>query len=485
MKQKIWEYIQKHHMLQEGNYVLCGCSGGADSVALLLLLAEFREQMDFSLEAVCVEHGIRGEESRRDADFVKDLCSSHNIACLVKHVDVPGYAKDHRLGTEEAARILRYEAFWTRAEELKKEGHKKICLALAHHMEDNAETMLFQMARGSGLSGLCGMPPVRVEHEVAVIRPLLAVSRGAIEAYLAKRQQSYCTDSTNADETFSRNRIRRQILPQLSAVNERAVEHMNRTAQQLSEIRDYMEEQIRKSEREVVTVCEDGCYIDMKGLKALHPAIQAGIVRNAVFAVTGQRKDIASVHVEDILELADKQSGKRLSLPYQAEVWTEYGKLCFSVKKPKKEEPAIFAQVTSKLLAEWKATGGIHEVILSEGKGTLFCSVEAWKGNIEEIEKKPYTKILDYDMIKNGFLVRSRAVGDYFVLDEQGRHKKLSNYLVDEKIPVSRRDEVLLLTREDMVVWMIGGRISADCKVTETTEYILKIEYDGGKTNGF
>lgn len=484
MKQKIWDYMEKHHMLKPGDYVLCGCSGGADSVSLLLLLQEFGEKTEISLEAVCVEHGIRGEESRRDAAFVEKLCRERNILCSVRSVDVPEYAKKCHLGLEEAARILRYEAFWSRAEELMQQGHKSVCLALAHHMEDNAETMLFQMARGSGLAGLCGMPPVRMEGKVAVIRPLLAVDRGEIESYLADQKQQYCTDSTNADESFSRNRIRKKILPELSRINHKAVAHMNSTAEQLKDIRDYMEDQIRLKERELLNRQGEAWCLEIAKLRKLPRAIRDGVVRNAVFCVAGYRKDIAAVHVRDIIELLDKQSGRKISLPYEVEAWTEYGRLYFAKKASKETERSVYLEVSGDMLEKWKETGGRYEVALAKDKGTLSCEVVKWLGNPEEIVKKTYTKFFDYDKIKDGFLVRGRTSGDYFVMDRQGRHKKLSNYLIDEKIPASRRDEVLLLTQGSAVAWIVGGRIGENYKITEETVYILAVEYNGGNENG-
>ncbi len=483
MEQKIWDYMETHHMLKAGDYVLCGCSGGADSVALLLLLQELGKQMEISLEAVCVEHGIRGEESKKDAQFVEELCRKNRISCSVIPVDVPAYARQNQLGMEEAARILRYRAFKDRAKELKKHGRENVCLALAHHMEDNAETMLFQMARGSGLSGLCGIPPVRMEGGIKVIRPLLAADRSGIEAYLAKRGQSFCADSTNADESFSRNRIRKRILPELEQINAKAVCHMNQTAEQLLDIRDYMEGQIQAAADGLAIRRGSAWSCSIAKLKALPPAIRDGVVRDVIFRTAEYKKDIAAVHVRDVIGLMDKQSGKKLSLPYETEVWVEYGDLYFA-KKTAQEEEAVYLEISADMLEKWKGTGERYEAVLPQNRGILSCRVVKWRGKEEEIVKKTYTKFFDYDKIKNGFLVRRRAEGDYFVMDGQGHRKKLSNYLIDEKIPASRRDEALILAQGSAVVWMVGGRIGADYKITKETAYILAVEYDGGNENG-
>ena len=211
---------KKEKIVEDGDIVLAGVSGGADSVCLLLMLEQLQKKTDFLLEAVHVEHGIRGEESRKDAAFVKNLCQDHGIRCHIFSVEVPVFAEKHGLGLEEAARILRYECYKKAAESVKKEfPEKKIRLALAHHAEDNAETVLFQMVRGSGLDGLCGMSRRRDEGIYELIRPLLAQPREEIEAFLKECGQSYCTDETNLDTEYSRNRIRHQVLPDTAALD--------------------------------------------------------------------------------------------------------------------------------------------------------------------------------------------------------------------------------------------------------------------------
>ena len=149
---QVEKFMRKWNMVPEGGRVLVGVSGGADSVCLCLILYELSTKMNFSLEVIHVEHGIRGEESKNDAVFVEQFCKQKGIVCHIRNVDVPRYAKIHHLGEEEAARILRYQVFADAAGQ-----DRNVRIALAHHMEDNAETMLFQLIRGSGLDGLCGM----------------------------------------------------------------------------------------------------------------------------------------------------------------------------------------------------------------------------------------------------------------------------------------------------------------------------------------
>ena len=223
------EYILENKMIKNHSTVLVALSGGADSVCLLLVLNEIKRQcadeLDFALEAVHVEHGIRGAESREDARFASDLCERLNIPCHVHSVDVPQYAASHGLGLEEAARILRYEAFEEEAgrypcktayaADQKQGNSRQAVVAVAHHMEDNAETVLFQMLRGSGAKGLSGMHPVSVKNGVTYIRPLLSATRAQIEEYLKENGQAFVTDATNTDTAYSRNKLRHDVFPSL------------------------------------------------------------------------------------------------------------------------------------------------------------------------------------------------------------------------------------------------------------------------------
>ena len=201
MKTIVQKTVTQMHMIEKGDCVLIGVSGGADSVCLLLLLNELKESIGYSLEAVHVEHGIRGEESVHDERFVQALCEEKNIPLHIIRVDVPSYASENGVGLEEAARVLRYDAF------AKLARGKKAKVALAHHMDDNAETILFQMLRGSSINGLCGMQPIRIDEKgVVYIRPFLRIRRSEIERELNKRLQVYCVDSTNSQIRYSRLR---------------------------------------------------------------------------------------------------------------------------------------------------------------------------------------------------------------------------------------------------------------------------------------
>ena len=480
MLRKLRKKIDEFHMVVPGDRILAGVSGGADSVCLLLGLIYLQKQMDFSLEVIHVEHGIRGAESRQDAAFVNELCKAHQITCYERRVDVPAYCVQTGLGMEEAARVLRYQEFARLAME---KGAK---IALAHHMEDNAETILFQMARGSSLTGLCGMQPVREdENGVLYIRPLLFFHRKEIEAFLEEQEVKWCVDSTNAELDYSRNYIRGKVIPALEKINTQAVSHMNQTAQHLFEVKDFMECETEKAWNALVKVDED-LELDGKLLLEMHPVIQREIAYKAITFMAKRKKDITSAHVSDLLDLCCGQSGKRISLPYGIVAWKSFESICLSTKEPncdQNEGQGFEYIVTQEMLEDSFLKGEGNLIELGTKRESISCRIFQWDKETLEIPRKTYTKWFDYDKIKKGFCIRTRRSGDYFISDEAGHRKKLKTYFVDEKIPVEERGKRWLLAQGNEVLWLIGGRISEHIKVSHKTNYILEITYDGGKEN--
>jgi tRNA(Ile)-lysidine synthase TilS/MesJ len=239
-----------------------------------------------------------------------------------------------RLGLEEAARGLRYKAFSDIASELRENCDKRgerdmrVSIALAHHMEDNAETVLMQMMRGSGLDGLCGMEPVRCgAGGEFYLRPLLAECRESIEKYLEEKGQSFCEDSTNADLTYSRNRIRKNILPELAALNPKAISHINQTAARMREIRDYMEAQTAVGMEECLKTEGDTYLLSVKSLQEMPRALRIRLIHRAIGEAAGAMKDIAAAHIDAVEQLIWKQSGRQVDLPYGVTAKRIYGEI--------------------------------------------------------------------------------------------------------------------------------------------------------------
>lgn len=490
MEQKILDYIKKYHMTKPGDTVYAACSGGADSVCLLLLLKRLCGELSIHLAAVHVEHGIRGEESLQDAAFVEALCRREGIPLVCRHVDVPAYAAQEHIGYEEAARLLRYQEF-----------AKLGIVALAHHMEDNAETILFQMVRGSGLAGMCGMQPVRREPDVTYIRPLLECSRGEIEQYLAKAGEPFCIDATNADEAYSRNRMRRQVFPQLAQLNAQAVLHICQSAKRLQDAYDFVRVEADEAFRKLVHADPQGIAdpadteetgetiyrIAAAQLMGLHAAVRQEVIRQMLFGACKRQKDITAAHVEAVLTLAGRQSGRSLDLPYGMRAWVEHDCLCIScgslgggVTASTPGETVI----SPAQMEDLRRSGASVCIWKGQREAAIWLRVVPFDGNLEEISKNAYTKQFDYDKMKFGFSVRGRRSGDYLTIDRSGHTKKLGRYLIETKIPKRFRDEVPLLAVDSEVVWMVGGRISESFKLSQTTTYMVEVQYNGGESDG-
>ena len=212
MINKIFSFVKKHNMINKGDTVICGLSGGADSVCLLLVLCELSSKIEFTVKALHVNHCLRGAESERDEKFCCDLCERLDIPFTAVSCNVKEFAEKNSLSVEESARKLRYSVFRENSENGK--------IATAHNANDNLETVILNLARGSAIKGFAGIPPVRGN----IIRPLLTVSRKEIEKYLADKGQNYVTDSTNLSDDYTRNKIRHKILPVLEEINPSVIE---------------------------------------------------------------------------------------------------------------------------------------------------------------------------------------------------------------------------------------------------------------------
>ncbi|SDY27690.1 tRNA lysidine(34) synthetase TilS [Lachnobacterium bovis] len=496
MINKIKKYIIPNGLIGKDDRIIAAVSGGADSVAMLLILNELKKSLSFYLEVVHVEHGIRGEQSLSDARFVEKLCKNLEIPINIFHVDVINYAKSHGLGEEEAARILRYEKFkkvaFSRAEK-----SDSVKIAIAHHLEDNTETILFQMARGTGIDGVCGIEPIRhVSKNVYYIRPLLGVSRAEIERFLAEKNQDFCTDSTNSDIQYDRNRIRKNILPQLNQINNQAVLHINETANKLREIRNYFRKEADREYKKIVSIEHDKhgnevYNININKLSECDIAIAKEVIRTTIISCAKKKKDITNKHVMAVLDLINKQTGRKVLLPYNIQAVVSYETIKVFLKNKVKEnkknvdykDVRNVIEIKSDFFEKLEELVDGEKLIISLNDGTKsYFSVRLLHASVnpEDLIKKKYTKYLDYDKIKKGFQIRNRRSGDFIVSDSDGHHKKLKSYFIDEKVLASERDHIPLLTQDSEIIWIVGMRIGYSYRISDMTESILEIQYNGG-----
>ena len=467
MIQKIKNFIQEFHMIEKGDRVVIGVSGGADSMCLLFVLCELRKEIPMYLSVVHVEHGIRGETSKADARYVREVCERLHVSFHEAAIDCRALAREWNMTVEEAGRTARYEAF-------ERECPDKI--AVAHHQNDVAETLLFHLCRGTGLKGLGGIPPVRGK----IIRPLLCVTAEEIRAYLKKNHMEWREDETNGSEDYTRNRIRSRMIPEAQKVNEKAVSHMAEAALRMREIEAYMTEVAEAAyERYLIETENDRKVIlDIRLFTEEKPIIAAYVLQRVFCEMAGKWKDIAAVNLKDIADLATKQSGRRVLLPYGMAAFRIYNTIVI-----RKEFEIIHAGGMTPLMIPKEG-----EMPLPDGR-VLKTSFLAPK-EVEEMKKKgnipneTYTKWLDYDKINTSVVLRTRQAGDYFYVNSGLKSKKLKSFFIDEKIPIDERNRIFLLADGNHILWILGYRISEKCKITELTERIWKVSVTKEKGYG-
>ena len=450
---KVEAYIEKNHMIEEGDTVVAGVSGGADSVCLFYILKEYCLKKNARLVVVHVNHMIRDEASK-DADFVEKFCHDEGIEFYLFEKDIPTLAASKGVGTEEAGRMARYEAF----EEVRAHFSEKGKIAVAHNRNDQAETTLFHLLRGAGLTGLSGIQPVR-DH---IIRPLLCVDRKEIEAYLTENEKKWCIDFTNGENTYTRNKLRNVVFPYVEKeVCAQAVNHIASAAEELSQVRDYVEQMTTEAERQVLLKEDDFIRIQVDGFMKLHPVLQKQILLNAFSYLVPSRKDFASVHIYDLLKLFDKGSGKQIHLPYKLTAIREFDRVSIG---------RVYVETDVQKVITVSAPGKIE---FEPGKYMEFTIFSADK--LERIEQKTYTKWFDYDKIINCLTLRNRKIGDYLIINAQGARKTIKDYFIGEKVPRLERDSKLLLADGQHILWVVGMRISEAYKITEHTKTVLQV----------
>lgn len=457
MISKCKETIEKYNMICGDDKVFVAISGGADSVCLLLVLEEIQKEMGFELEAIHVEHGIRGEESLEDARFVEDLCKKHGIKLHSYSGDSNKIVKEEGLSLEEAARKLRYDCFHNHLNDGK--------IATAHHMEDNAETMLFNMVRGSGIEGVRGIKKVRGNF----IRPLIECNRKEIEEYLSDKNQDYCTDSTNEETDYTRNNIRHNIIPKLLEINSGAIEHLSN----LSKMQDMAVDYIRKQGEEAYKKYVEGNKLSKQLLNEELIILQF-VSHKFLCHMAGSSKDISNIHVDEIVDLIKGNSGRKVNLPYGLVAVSNYDSIEINSDSLKDSLNSVYEEI---VLDE-----SHKKKIINVNNVTVKLEVVSNTKNIQ-IAPKTYTKMFDYDKITEVICLRNRREKDYIIINHKGSKKSLNRYMIDEKIPSQHRDSVLLLCDGNHVMYVVGHRISEYYKVNDDTRRILKVQITGENIN--
>ena len=479
MIERIYNYMTDHNMVGEGSRVLAAVSGGADSMCLLEVLRELRDRVGLQIAVLHVHHGLR-ESADGDLLYVAEYCKDAGIPFEAVHVDAAGYAAGSGLSVEEAARKLRYEALEQAAERWDRDFPSPVqegCrIAVAHHIEDQAETVLFNLVRGSRLTGLRGMLPVNGR----IIRPLLSCSRGEIEEFLRARGISWREDETNEDIRYSRNLIRKEVMPLLEQINKSAGEHIARAAEEAAETEEFLREQTERAAGKCVSRGEYFVSVSVPELLRQTPLIRRRVIYCVIADVAGRKKDLQDAHVQAVLRLAQKNGNGRLDVFGGVRVEKVYEKLLFSAGR--QQDAPGKAAISSR---RWPMDAGEYS-----------CRVFDFDGDMSSVPRKQYTKWLDYDKIGAFPSFRTRREGDRITLDETGRSKTIARYMIDAKVPAELRGRIVLPTAGSEILWIPAGaayasdqetgsssdsgRISAAYKVSSRTGRILEICWEPG-----
>ncbi len=455
---KVFSFIKENGMLSPDDSVVAGFSGGADSTALLNVLYELKDILKFRLAAIHINHGIR-QEAAEDEEFSRNFCSERGIPFRAVSVDVPALARELKLTEEEAGRRARYEAFNAYAKELSAN-----VIAVAHHQNDVAETLIMNLTRGCGLHGAAAIRPVRDN----IIRPLLCVDRNEIEEYLQERNISFCTDMTNFENVHTRNIIRNRIIPELDeGVNPKSVSHMARAAMSFEKADEFVRGYTQKVFAETAEVLGDSVNIDVRALSEEADIIKENVVLMAFEQLVKSRKDIGFAHVDAVLSLMRDMSGTAsVDLPYGLKAVRSYDILKLGPAENRTDDGGDI---------NLSLTEGEETEIVIPGLGRARIAVISYDAQIE-VPTQTYTKWLDYDRIQ-AVSFRTRRRDDFIRISLNGvmHSKQLSKLMTDEKIPRDRRDAMYILCDGDEVLWVPLYRMSDAVKVSETTKRVLTI----------
>lgn len=329
MLNKILNTINKYNLIQKGDKIVIGVSGGPDSMCLLDSLYYLKDKLNIEIFVAHINHMIR-KEADEETEYVKDYCKNKNIKCYVKKVEVEKLAKEQKLGTEEMGRKIRYEFF---KEIAKKENANKI--ATAHNLNDNVETVLLNLLRGTGVSGLKGIEIKRIENDIEYIRPIRECERKEIEEYCEKQKLNPKVDKTNLESIYNRNKVRNDLIPYLKReFNPNILEGINRLSDIAREEEEYFDEIIAKQYEELkIGENLNEVILDLNKFNNLNKVIKSRLIIYTINKVNGNVQGIGKIHIEDIIKLCDNNIGNKYLTPNKnVKVFIKKGKIFFTGK---------------------------------------------------------------------------------------------------------------------------------------------------------
>ena len=459
--ERIFKFIRQYQMIEAGERVLVGVSGGVDSVVLLHVLYQLRERLGIDLHVVHLNHQFRGKEAARDADFVRRCAFRLQLACTIESFDTPALIRQKKLSPQDAARQVRYKFFETLASRINAQK-----IATAHHADDQAETVLLGMIRGVGIHGLGGIQPVL--HQT-IIRPFLTTTREQIEAYAQAEGLDYVFDSSNTSRKYLRNAIRLDLLPFLKQKFTPAiVKRLTAYAQLFQEDAFFIDKITRERYIQICRNVDDVINIDLELFTQENVTIQREIVYKAFEELTGSRHRLETDHARAVIELfTRKKVGKWLSLPEKViAVRRSYPLGCLQRDREEtlqRSIPPVFLTIPGKTTCD-------DFCVETEIFDTTRPKLYRHRGTKTTHVVSQYT---DYACLCLPITVRSRLPGDRFrPLGMQGK-KSLKKFFIDRKVPRDKRNSIPLIVDNKGIIWVVGYSIDDRVKITENTKKIF------------
>jgi len=455
---KINRTVDEHKLLEKGDSVLVALSGGPDSVALLHILAGLKRKYRLKLQSVYINHNIRKRAAKKEEQFCQDICDRLKIDFHIISEDIPSLAKKMRKGVEEAARDFRYRTFEDLAARLLVDK-----IALGHHLDDRAETVLFRIIRGTGKTGLRGMPVRRDKF----IRPLFDVTKDEILAYLRQHRLSYCLDQSNMSADYDRNYIRNRLLVEirshLNPAVDRALINLSETAGEDEAFLDeYVAARLRRSIRKTVG---GKIELDLNRFNRYDKWLRRRLLRHCLteLSTSGLAPDRAVV---DRLDEFCRSGRKSLSVPEKLQAVLADDKLVIFRRGPHSYAFPLSAGSVCRL-----TTLGLD------------IRMSVYDNRRESLVRRRRSRsaLLDYDRVQPPLTVRNIRPGDRFPPLGLRGTKKIGDYLTDRKVHTVYRDEIPVVCDAEGIIWLVGYEIADRVKIDESTRKVLRIEFSRRK----
>ncbi len=453
--EKFASFIEQKKLIQSNDHVLVAVSGGIDSVVLFHLLFQLKSQLQLTLEIIHINHCLRGEAANRDQKFVEELAKTYKVNMISRKIDVPKFIANKNISEEEGARILRYRFFeWA----LKKSGAN--CIALGHQADDQVETVIDHFLRGSGVKGLSGMPIRRDKF----VRPLLFATRQEIETYANSHSLDFVIDSTNAITKYRRNRIRHELIPYLRQHFNPAIESVAlRSATIMNEVESYLNDQARLALKKcLVSIKKNKIILDIDSFLNYFILIQKYVLFQLMDRLPVDRSILTAQKLDRILRhVADHRSGRRLHLNSEWDIWIDHQHVVFQKARSLDFEIAVTIDTVLQLPDNdlWFETE--------------LMTVDQLPARFHEDKRIEY---IDYDKVQGNLKIRNFRTGDRFRPLKLKGEKKLSDYFIDQKIPLHERKEIPLLVSDNGIIWIMGYQLDDRFKITSKTKRVLKLQ---------